>query len=670
MSIGFVKNQFNIGSLLIVFIMSSLSFISKSQNSDCHSTKPIINKIEILFSDTTAYYQFMLSPFDKNKVWVSFTGNKIIEVDIHTAQINALSEEYRTVFSPVRNWSICKDNFDSIVWIGGNNCNLLKYEQRTKELVELPVRYVTKIIPQPARVYFVSFWGIYYWDRKQGKIEKELAVPLPIIQKSTLLDDDRILLDDSLTFDFKKRSSFHGIQYDGQDHITANQLLMVKSGIWVLRNGSSIKILNNVEPIIELNNSQYKNSNQFLSIDPPFVWNPFDYQHIFTYNVKTKQTRVYWYRIPEINKFALSYLLCNNFLWIYRAQQVYLISMEDGKLYNYPISQNDGFLNLHVTPCNVYLLYKDRIKVYVVNNFINFCIPFDGIAYENELLKFKHACDSLKIFEEKNQTAIIEKLMVIRSLFSSSNNYEVKGQLADLDKSAFNNINKIFPSYYDSCYKNIELPLSYRKDCLYHMIYQYTKDGNINMVIKTDLLYHQLFGDPGKIHFEYKSTKDSINKYIYVNNRIDKLKLSKDSAEYYKALSFLTICRTSWFVNEAQYFDLTLVNTKLRKFIKSFPNSKLVDNAEFTILSNQGTDGEDEVTDLDLTNIIDTYKNLLLKYPDTDLRADIQFIIITLYNEMNIKNNLLIKSECDKFIHEYPHFKNIEKVRNIFKSIN
>jgi hypothetical protein len=322
-----------------------------------------------------------------------------------------------------------------------------------------------------------------------------------------------------------------------------------------------------------------------------------------------------------------------------------------------------------VNNCYVYLLYKDRIKVYDIQDFINHCLPFDGKVYDNEILNFNHVCDSLKIYNGTNQNVITKKLQILNTQFSNSKNPEVKAQLKNLEVSAFYNINKRFPSYYDSCYKNIELPLAYRKDCLYNMMRQYTRDGSINMTTKTDTIYHKLFGNPENNYWDYKSTMDSIQKFIFTNTNIDKSGLPKDSTDYYKAISFLTICKTQWFVNEGQCFDLHLVNTKLRKFIKDYPNSKLVDNAEYTILTDVCSGGEEEFTDPGLKKTIDKYKKLLSKYPNSDLRPNIEYAIITLYNEMYVKDNMLIKSECEKFIQNHPHSKYIELIKNTLKSI-
>ncbi len=164
---------------LVFLTLTSLLCCTRSEK-NCHLTFSSQSPLEMRLDDTTAG-DFMLSPLEANKIWVisGVRQPRYQEIDPGTLSQAPLPAQFQTIFSAPRSYAICQDNVDSLVWIGGNNCNLLKYDKREKTLTEIPVFYVTRIIPRLDRTYFVSFEGLYYWDRASRKIEKAGVIPWP-----------------------------------------------------------------------------------------------------------------------------------------------------------------------------------------------------------------------------------------------------------------------------------------------------------------------------------------------------------------------------------------------------------------------------------------------------------------------------------------------------------
>ncbi|MBK8921511.1 MAG: hypothetical protein IPM81_08370 [Saprospirales bacterium] len=201
-----MKNLRCFSALLFAGCLASAFFACRtSPEPDCHLSFPLHESRVVPMGDSTAA-AFMLSPFEPDKIWVETGGSNpdFLEIDLKNQTRAPLPDAYGQVMSPPRNFAICPDPYEPLVWIGGNNCPLLKYDKRSKALTEMPVRYVTRIVPRADRTYFVAFNGFYFWDRQKQRLEKETQVPLEIIQRSGLTGENAIVLDGKYTYYFDR----------------------------------------------------------------------------------------------------------------------------------------------------------------------------------------------------------------------------------------------------------------------------------------------------------------------------------------------------------------------------------------------------------------------------------------------------------------------------------
>ncbi|MBK6929742.1 MAG: hypothetical protein IPH12_02360 [Saprospirales bacterium] len=214
-----MKNLRCFSALLFAGCLASAFFACRtSPEPDCHLSFPLHESRVVPMGDSTAA-AFMLSPFEPDKIWVETGGSNpdFLEIDLKNQTRAPLPDAYGQVMSPPRNFAICPDPYEPLVWIGGNNCPLLKYDKRSKALTEMPVRYVTRIVPRADRTYFVAFNGFYFWDRQKQRLEKETQVPLEIIQRSGLTGENAIVLDGKYTYYFDRLQAEKGARLGGEN---------------------------------------------------------------------------------------------------------------------------------------------------------------------------------------------------------------------------------------------------------------------------------------------------------------------------------------------------------------------------------------------------------------------------------------------------------------------
>jgi len=641
-------------SIVILIYFFSSCTQDKSRNTDCQLDLTGKDSVEFVFGDTTAY-DIRFSRIDRNKVWISLVkGNTVLEIDLSNSHCDTLPLEYRRMLSDYA--PVCRDSYDSLIWIGGMNSSLQTYNQKTYKLNELPLKNVTHIIPRKDRVYLVAFYGFYYYDRSTGGILKDPSVPLDMIQQTQLLDDETIWLDRKYTYNFADGTFQNGLHYDGED-FSLYYLLGTDKGISLLSKGVTLKIKTKGQESRIISNTGFPYSHSYY-VDSPYVWLPYNDCNIHTYDINSAEIRKYWYRLPEVNNYSRSYIVEKDFIWIFRPEQLYFIRTTDGKLFRYPAAASEGFIRLITDQCNIYLLYNNKIKIFDKDSFIHHCSVFDGKAYDDELNRFKHIVDSLRVFYDRNQKSVVRKLKFLSDLSSTTDNYEIKKYYEYLETEAFMSVYKKFPTYYDSCFRNEDLPMAFRLDCIYNMMVKYAREGKVDRVLKMDEHYRKLSGTD-RYPAGYQECMDSVKKFVTFNDSVLKLGLSEDTLRYLSAISYLTICRTSWNVFWPCY-DCSMAFNRLIKFTREFPNSLLADNAEYMLRSSCPCNDEGGFNESD----IKFYEQLLVKYPDTDIRADIEYEVFSLYLGHEDAYKKEFQAAARKFVKHFPYDRRAEFVRS------
>ncbi len=656
-------------NFLMIMAIPHLIGCQKWQAEDCLA---ISNPMEIKFEDTTLQ-SICFSPFEEGKVWIRI-GNKknndVVEVDAFSGQKTILDEKYsRFFYSENDNGYIryChKDQFDSLVWIGGPNKNVVYYDQRTKLIQELPVRYVTRIISKPNEVFFVSVQGFCYWDRKAKTIAQVPGIPSEFIQTSELINDSVIVLDGKYTYWFNSKQVKKGIYINKYEHkgewysYKANDglgLFYANDSLWYSYNGT-VDIL----PLpFRLKDYTKISGQKYWQSDNDFY---------YSFDPKSKTINKYEYNLPPVNNYAIEYQVDSRDIWITRPGQVMLVDLVTKQQLDYPIRLEEGHVRTIIDKCNTYTLYKNKIILASKNDFKKKCQPFDFKQYELDLKKFNYNVDSIGILKDTQPAVALSKLIYLKNIYSGIDHIEIKQRLQDLNVLAFQSITWEFPNGYIACYKNKDLPIDQRKSCFISLVDLYGRLSDFKKVLQLEHEFENSFGNPiSEGGYYFASVMDSTRRYVFKIDSLKNIGLSDDSLYYYNALALETICRTHWYCSEGcAGCDFSLVLDKLKGFLQKFPESSLCDNAELYLLNANYMYDYDEDESLMAQN--KEYEQFLKKYPDSDLNANVQFQIFLNWALMQTLNRGEINSAAQRFFREFPSDKRTAEVKQRLNNLN
>lgn len=652
----------------MVMAVLYLTCCQKRRGEDCLA---ISNPMEIIFEDTSLQ-SICFSPFEEGKIWVR-VGNKnndVVEVDALSGQKKVLDKKHSAFFySETDNGYIShchKDQFDSLIWIGGPNRNVVYYDQRTKLIQELPVQYVTRIISKPNEVFFVSVQGFCYWDRKTKTIEQVSGIPAEFIQSSELLNDTVIILDDTHTYYFNSKQVKKGVYFNEYEIRGARYSFEARDGLGLfLEKDSLLYYYNGYVAKLPLPNARKHD----IKISGQQYWQS-DNDFYYSFEPKTKTINKYEYKLPPVNNYGVNYQIDSRHIWITRPGQVMLIDLVTKQQLDYPIQLDEGHIITIIDKCNTYTLYKNKIVLASKNDFIKKCLPFDFKQYKFNLAQFNAVVDSIGILKDTLAAVALSKLNYLKKTYSDVEHVEIKQKLKALNFRAFQFVTWTFPNGYVECYKDTNLPVDQRKSCLISLVDQYGRLSDFKKVLQLASEFEKNFGN-SRIEggYRFASVIDSTKRYLSKMDSLKKTALSEDSLYYFNALALGTICNTHWYCHEGcGGCDLSLVTDKLKHFSKKFPQSSLCDNAELYLLNANYAYNYAEDESILAQN--KKYEKLLKKYPDSDLNANIRFQIFINLASMQVLDKREINSSARRFIREFPSDKRIEEVKQQMKYLN
>jgi len=641
----------------------------KKHGEDCFA---ISGPMEIKFEDSTLQ-SICFSPLEEGKVWLRIGNNKnndVIEVDVSTGQKTILDKKYSQFFySENDNGYIryChKDQFDSLVWIGGPNKNVVYYDRRTKAIQELPVRYVTRIISKPDEVFFVSVQGFCFWDRKTKAIEQVSGIPAEFIQSSELLNDTVITLDGKYTYYFNSKQVKKGIHFNEYEHQgkwfshKANDglgLFYEKESLWYYYNGHVEKL-----PLPNTSKDYTKISGQkFWQSDNDFY---------YSFDPKSKTVNKYEYNLPPVNSYVVDYKIDARHIWITRPGQVMLIDLVTNQQLDYPIKLEEGHKRTIIDECNTYTLYKNKIILASKSDFVKKCLPFDFKQYEYKFKQFNDVVDSIGILKDTLPAIALAKLIYLKINYSGVDHIQIKQRLNALNVQAFQSVTWGFPNGYIACYEDHYLPIEQRKSCLISLVNEYGRLSDFNKVLHLAREFEKAFGNPyNEGGYYLTSVIDSTRRYMSKIDSLKNLGLSDDSLFYYNVMALETICLTPWYCHEGcGGCDFSLVTNKLKRFSEKFPQSSLCDNVELYLLKAKFMYDYDE--DESLLALNKEYEEFIKKYPDSDLNANIRFQMFQNLASMQVLDKKEINWSARRFIREFPSDRRIEDVKQRMNDLN
>jgi hypothetical protein len=663
-----MKNKMKYIKAMIGLVVSILiTSCTTEKEKSCISIK---KPIEIAFEDSMLQ-DICLSPFEEGKIWAR-TNNKnhdIFEIDNSTGQKVVLDKKkFQIFFSHNDNGRIqyChKDQYDSIAWIVSPNKNLIYYDQRSKIIQELPVSYVTRIISKPNEVFFVSLQGFCYWDRKSKSIMQVNGIPKALIQTSVMPDDTTIVLDAKYTYFFKSGKVKKGIFLYDNEHIGEWYSFKASSGCGLFsKNDSLFYIYEGVAKNLQL---PYKGVDNTKIIEQKY-WQS-DNNFFYSFDPKSNETQKYGFRLPNVNNYATNYKIDYGYIWIMRPGQMMLISLSDNKLFEYSIKSEEGYIKTIFDECNVYSLYNNKVILTSKEDFIKKCVLFDAKQFDLEIKIFDSIVDSVGILTDTIPSVSLAKLNYLKDRYSNVQNIEVRKKLDEMNVRAFYSNYYKFPDGYISCYKDKSMPMAQRKSCIKSLVDKYGRSSDFNKVVHLKSEFVKYFDKPDRENdYYFISEVDSVEAYLSKIDSFQSANLAEDTLYYFKSLALETICRTHWYCHEGcGGCDFSLVTDKLKSFQTKYPESKLFDNSVLYFINiNYMYDyGEEESVIAQNKE----YEEFLKKYPDSDLKADVQFSVFMNWASMQNLKKRETKVTAQRFINEFKADKRITDVRQRLKEL-
>lgn len=614
---------------------------------------PVEKPLSLRFPNDTITNLVVL-PFESNRIWVQ-ARSRLFELDIYTGEETPLGQAYRNFFNVEATYSAI-DPYDSLMWTGGPNRHVVYYDSRTKKVEELPVNHVHKIIVEPDRVHLIAFHQVCFWDRRTKTLHQVPNLPIPYIQTCEIVDDSTVILDRAYTYYLHSRRLVKGYFSGGHQF---KGYLRTRDGTALFYNNDSLLQVRNGKLLPLPRPLEYYNYNFVLANGKFWRW---DDRFYYAFDPGNKNAEKFAYRLPPVNNYLTSVEFDARHIWIQRPGQLMLIDTDSHQQLEFRVSPEAKYQKTVLSDCNVYSVFENGIVISSKETFIHTCVPFDVGTYESQLVQMNQFLDSIGLGKDTTTAVALKKLIFVQKKYAGMHHVEVQQKLAGLDWQAFQNVPVRSPEEHEICYRNASLPFTYRKGCLINLLNQYGRNSKFQEVLYLEKEYLKYFGQPDRrIDYVFITHVDSVRSYLNRVARLEKSGLTADSLSYFKALALGTICSTDWYCSEGcGGCDFTLVTDRLKSFVQKFPESQLVDNALFDLLQYSfGYDSDDDSINLMNREL----RAFLLKHPNSDLQAEIWYLIFQNCQYMYMPDKKGMKEAGKKFLQDFGADKRAPEVR-------
>jgi hypothetical protein len=559
-----------------------------------------------------------------------------------------------------------KDLFDSLIFIGGLDQNLVLYNQRSKAIEELPLRHVTRIISKPSQVFFVAGDGFYYWDRKLKSIAQVNGIPVKFNESTAMLNDTTIIFDSKYTYFFNSGKVKKGIFFNDYEYKGALHSLKADNGCGVF--GQKDTLFYVYEGFVKKLELPCNAVGCTKIIDQKY-WQS-DNEFIYSFDPKSNLFKKYSYRLPHVNSYATEFEVDSKYIWIKRQGQVMLISLADNRQFEFQIKPEEGHIETIFDDCNVYSIYENKVVFCSKEDFLKKCELFDAEKFDLDIMQFDLVVDSIGVYNDSIPSSSLEKLNYLKKRYSSVENIEILKKLDNMNTGAFIRNHYKFPDGFISCYKDKSMPIAQRNYCINYLADEYGKLSNFSKIIHLKYEYTKYF-DEAVINRDcpFRIVLDSVETYLAKIDSLQATQLTNDSLYYFSSLALETICKTRWYCHEGcGGCSFSLVTDRLKSFKAKYPESDLVDNSEIYLINIKHL-YDYEVDESRIAQNM-AYESFLIKYPDSDLKTEVKFSIFQNWANMEQVNPIKIKTTAERFIRESGSDNRITAVKQRLEYLN
>ncbi len=602
----------------------------------------------------------MPSPIDKNNVWV-FTDFDSFELDMEDSSWTDLSYRFGHFSRNLRKERIYHDDQQkNLLWI--SNRQLICYDLKTGKYSEFSgFDIVTGICFLQDYVIIGSLHGIYRYTRADGQMERIEEIPLIAINAIQKVDDNIFLINNK--YEYNNQTKTLDVKYMDSQNITVRIIdhVRITTGYntFTIETNDSLKkfdyapqgldyIISDRDNIWVLPQDLKNNIIQYSKHDHSFKSHPVGYKRYYM-------------------------TTCNDQggIWIYNNLSLLYFDKKDYSIRFIKTDTNSTFRNMVAYDGFILTNTEHEIKLYSKEFLLANTISLDKIIFEeNEFSKDK------KFFYDNRD--YLEKYLTFRSLvdaYGSSVNHQIIEEIRRM-KSYFI---VDAPNKPDELKEFIDNHLEIIKEddifaaLFLKLVNLYFWKGELDNALKTDSL---LISDyPGfrdeyyRMKMEKVSLADLNIKKIMSGQFQEDEKLWQIGNQYYDLFNYAGP-ETEVGINMTYPFQY------FKKLVELYPASQYADNAAFFMLrrgEELSHEGGDNSYNLEA---IGKYQDILEKYPGTELRAEIYYIIGDLYSwcdadYKDMKEYLeLALTYLQKIKDDFPEYDKIDEVMSLMVRIN
>jgi len=522
------------------------------------------------------------SPFSNNKIWINTANYSIWELDLKNISFRKIDNRLNGFFSDGSNSPfLFYDKYDSVFWL--KSPWFMKYDDKNGKLDVIREVYAftsSPLLITPQNIFFERNDTVFSFNKSTN-----LAVPVKqLIDKRikaiSIPDDSTLLLDDKLLYNVYTGTIFKPTNIPVKQEITKDSVE------WRVNN-----------------------------------------KHAIERNTNTGKEVSHFFRFPFSDSGYSRFIVKNGYLWF--NPQPYVLRLADDSVFTYRELSKDSVINILVDECFLYRLTGKSLVIYTLKDVQAKMKPFDTRRFDIETTGYLQTLDQLSHRRDTSILMVQNTIAEAKSLFKGCSNVEALAALQGFENQHYYCLNPDFPNGLVNYAKNTAIPYEYRLSCFNGLLRNAALKGQFKKVVEYYDDLSPMFKPPdGNIDY----TLLEINKlktYIFRIDSLNNAGMTEDSCEYYKAVILYDICMTYWF-ESGNMLDFSLYKSALLRFIKEYPSSRFVDNAEFKykqiywmVWFDEGCPDEEHAW-----GIINSYRSLLKKYPDSEIIPEIEYEIL------------------------------------------
>lgn len=655
----------------VCFILIATSLLSNfhypaigNNHLDINLNDAINQKIRDTVSYTNnkiSIWNFMVSPVDKNKIWV-FTDFDSYELNLEDSSWTNLSYRFGHFSRNLRKERIYKDDQQkNLLWV--INRQLICYDLKTGKYSEFPDIYnVTSLCFLNDYVMIGTLDGMYRYTRAGGRMGRIEGIPLLSVNNIQKIDENLILINNK--YEYNNESNVLNIKYLDQQNVSGIKII---DDIEITTGYNSFTI-NTGDTLVKFNYAMSGVDN--IISDPENIW---IFPHDLMNNILQYSRRDHLFHTYQAgyHRYYMTTFADKAGIWIYNDLSLLYFDKKDHSVRFIISDSSSTFRNLIAMDEYIISNTEHRVKLYSKDFLLANSISLEKIIFEeNEFEK-----DKKSFYESRDY---LEKYKIFRYLVESYG-----ASVNPMIRQEIMNIKWYFIT--DSPYKPEELKdfidnnlVMIKEDDIraalfLKLVNLYIWEGKLDKALETDSLLMNDYPVYRDQYYRLKMEKVSqsnleIKKIMSSQVKEDEI-LWKTGNEYYNLFHY------AGRETEAG-IDMTYPFQYFHNLVDKFPDSQYADDAAFIMLQYNmelSDEGGDSSYNLEA---IGEYQSILTNYPGTEYTPEIYYIIGGLFNwchaDYYIMKGYLEQAliYLQKIKDEFPEFDKIHEVMSLMDHIN